>query len=72
MYSDTLCHLRYEIKGRRPEKWGTNSWFVFYDNAAAHQSFLVKDFLVKNNVTTLENPTPFLTWLQLIFFCSLE
>jgi len=34
----------------------TNSWFLLRDNVAAHRSFLVKDFLGKNNVTTLKHP----------------
>jgi transposase len=73
VYIDTLRRLRYEVRRRRPEKWGTNSWFVLYDNGAAHQSFLVKDFLAKNNLTTLENP-PHSSDLAPadFFFCSLE
>jgi len=31
--------------------------FLLHYNAPAHQSALVKDFLVKKNVTTLEPPT---------------
>jgi hypothetical protein len=31
-------------------KWRTNSWFLLHDNAAAHQSVLVKGFLAGNNV----------------------
>ena len=31
-------------------------WFPVYNNAPAHPSFVVKDFLEKNNVTTLEHP----------------
>jgi len=38
------------------KKWKTNSWFLHHDNAPAHPSVLVKDFLAKNNVTTLEHP----------------
>ena len=37
-----------------------NGWFLFHDNALAHQSVLVKDFLAKNNVTALEHPP--LSW----------
>jgi hypothetical protein len=42
-----------------PRKMETNSWFPFHDNAPAHRSVLVKDFLAKNNVTTLKH-TPYL------------
>jgi transposase len=37
--------------------WRTNSWFLLHNNAPAHQSVLVKNFLAKNNVKTLEHPT---------------
>ena len=33
--------------------------FHLHDNAPAHQSDLVKDFLAKNNVTTLEHLPPY-------------
>jgi transposase len=39
-----------------PQKWGTNSLFLLPDNATAHQSGLVKDFLAKINVTLLVHP----------------
>jgi hypothetical protein len=55
MYVDILRRLRDAVRRRRPEKWETNSWFVLYDNASAHHSFLAKDFLAKSNVTTLED-----------------
>jgi len=38
------------------EKWKTNNWFLYHDKAPAHRSVLVKDFLAKNNVTTLVLP----------------
>ena len=56
MYIDVLCHLRDVVGSKCPEKWRTNSWFLLHDNAPAHKSILVKDFLAKNNVTTLELP----------------
>ena len=55
MYIDILRRLRDVVRRRRPEKWETNSWFVLYDNAPAHQSLSVKDFLAKSKVTTLED-----------------
>ena len=55
---------------KRPKKGGTKSWFLLHNNALAHWSVLIKDFLAKN-VTTLEHPHTLLTWLQLIFTCSL-
>jgi hypothetical protein len=43
------------VRRKRPEKWRTNSWFLIQDNAPAQRSVLVKDFLAKNNLTTLEH-----------------
>ena len=40
---------------------------ALHDNAPAHRSVLVKDFLATNNVTTLEQPHYTSAWFQLIF-----
>ena len=40
----------------RHDKCRTNSWLILHDNAPAHRSVLVKDFLTKNNVKTLGQP----------------
>jgi transposase len=42
--------------GRNAPKNETSSWFLLHNNAPAHWSVLVKDFLAKSNVTTLEYP----------------
>ena len=39
-----------------PEKWRTSSWCLLHDNAPAHQTVSVKDFLPNNHVTTLKHP----------------
>jgi len=33
------------------------NWLLFHDNAPAHRSVLVKDFLADDNTTTLEYPS---------------
>ena len=55
MYNDILRRLRDAVSRKRPEKWRTNSCFLLQNNAPAHRLVLVKDFLAKNNVTTLEH-----------------
>jgi len=72
MHIDVRRHLRDEVRRKRPEKWRTNSWFLHFDNAPAHRSVLVKNFLAKNNVTTLKHLHILLARLQLIFTCSLD
>ena len=53
----TFRRLRDAVRRKRPEKWRTNSWRLFHDDAPAHRSVLLKYFLAKNNVTTLEHPS---------------
>ena len=54
MYIDILHRLMDAVRKKRPEKWRTNSWFLFHDNAPAHRSVLVRYFLRTKNVTALE------------------
>jgi len=55
IYIDIFWRIRDAVRRERPEKWRTKSWFLLHDNAQAHRSVLVKDFLAKSNVTTLEH-----------------
>ena len=48
--------FREAVRMKRPRKWRTNCWFLLHDNAPAHRSVFVKDFLAENNMTTLEHP----------------
>jgi len=67
MYPDTLLRLGEAVRRKGPETWKSNIWFLLHDNTPSHPLVFVKDFLAKNNVITLDNPTTLLTWLQLIF-----
>ena len=55
MYIDIAHQLRDAVGRKRPEKYGTSCWFLLHDNASAHGSVLVMDFLAKNNMTTVEH-----------------
>jgi hypothetical protein len=55
MYIYVLRRPRDAVRRKRPEKWRTNRWFILHYNAPAQRSVLVKDFLAKNSVTTLEH-----------------
>ena len=68
-YIFVLKRLRMRSEGNVPKKCRTKSCFQLHDNAPAQQLVLVKKFLTKINVTTLELSLP---WLQLIFTCSLD
>jgi hypothetical protein len=66
-YIDILCRLRDAVRRKCPEQSRTNnlcrpivyfsiSWFLLQNHASAHRLVLVKEFLAKNNITTLELP----------------
>ena len=57
MHMNILGHLRDAVTRKCHENWRTNSWFPLHDNAPAHRSIWVKDFLSKNDLTTLQHPT---------------
>ena len=54
MYTDILRRLRDAVRRNLPEIWRTSIWFLLHDNAPAHRSVYVKDFLTKNYVMKLE------------------
>jgi hypothetical protein len=72
MYIDILRSLVDAGRRKRPEEWRTNSWFLLHDNAPAHRSVLVKDFLTKNSVTKLEHSPYFLDLVSLDFYLFLR
>jgi len=55
MHFGILRRLRHAVRRRRPRKM-KNRRFLLHDNAPAHRSVLVKDFLATNNVSTLQHP----------------
>jgi len=56
MSNRLVRRLRQVVRRKCPQKWRNNSCFLLHHNAPAHRSVLLKDFLAKNNVTTLEHP----------------
>jgi hypothetical protein len=41
------------VRNKRRVKWKIKNWFLLRNNAPSHQSALMKDFLAKDNETTL-------------------
>ena len=52
-YLAVMKRLRASIRKKRPEMWRDNSWILHHDNAPAHTSMLVRDFLAKNQTNIL-------------------
>jgi hypothetical protein len=55
-YCEVLRRLRKNVRRKRPKMWKNGNWLLHPDNAPAHTSFVVREFLIKNNVTTVPHP----------------
>ncbi|GBM26742.1 hypothetical protein AVEN_175895-1 [Araneus ventricosus] len=52
----TWRRLRDSIRRKRPEKWAINDWLLLHDNAPPHHALIVKKYLARHSVTTMEHP----------------
>jgi len=55
-YVAVLKHLREAVHQKRPQLWMNQSWVLHHNNAPAHSSFLVHNFLAKNETTVVPQP----------------
>jgi len=55
-YCDVLRRLRENVRRKRPQKWQNQNLIIHHDNAPAHRSFKVSQFLAKNNMTMVPHP----------------
>jgi len=53
---DVLRRLRENVRHKRPQKWQNQNLITHHDNAPAHRSFKVLQFLAKNNMTVIPHP----------------
>ena len=55
-YIPILKRLREAVRRKRPQLWTNQSWVLNHDNAPAQSSFLVRNFLAKNETTIVPQP----------------
>ena len=55
-YVAVLKRLREAIRWKRPQLWMNQRWVLHHDNAPAYSSFLVHNFLAKNETTVVPQP----------------
>jgi hypothetical protein len=55
-YLEVLKRLRGNVRRKRPQLWRNNSWYLHHDNASAHASLAIRDFLANMNTTVLPQP----------------
>ncbi|KAH8404551.1 hypothetical protein KR009_006498 [Drosophila setifemur] len=55
-YLQVMRNFREAIRQKRPDLWKNKNWLLHHDNAPAHTSLLVRDFLAKNNTLVMPQP----------------
>jgi len=55
-YVEVLRRLHESVRRKRPEKWRDGDWILHNDNALAHTSHLVQQFLAKHRTAQLQQP----------------
>jgi len=55
-YCEVLRRLRENVSHKWPEIWKNRDWLLHHDNAPAHTLLVVREFLTKNNPTTIPHP----------------
>jgi len=55
-YCEVLKRLREGIWPKRPDKWKKDNRFLHHDNAPAHTSLFVRQFLTSKNITVIPHP----------------
>lgn len=55
-YRETLRRLRDAVRRKRPDLWASGDWMLQHDNAPAHSSCLVQQFLGKHGIPQVPHP----------------
>jgi len=59
VYKNILQRLMCSVREKRRELWETRSWLLHHDNALAHNTSGIREFLAKNNIAVLQQPCYF-------------
>ena len=62
------------MRRKKPEAWTNKTWMVHHDNAPAHASLLIREFLVKQETIVVPQPpySPDLTPADFFLFPKLK
>ena len=55
-YVEVMKKLRDAVRRKRPRFWSSGDWLLHHDNAPAHSSNLVQQFLMKHKIVQLRQP----------------
>jgi len=52
-YLEVIKRLRDAVRRKRPHLWKSGNWLLQHDNALAHSSHLIQEFLTKHSIVQL-------------------
>jgi len=55
-YLKVLKRLRESVRRERPGAWTNKTWMLHHDNAPAHASLLIREFLAKQEMIVVPQP----------------
>jgi transposase len=55
-YLEVVKSLREAVRKKRSDSWWGKKWMLHHDNAPAHASSLIREFLAKNEITVVPQP----------------
>jgi hypothetical protein len=55
-YLKVMKRLREAVRRKRPEAWTNKTWMLHLDNAPAHASLLIREFLAKQERIVMPQP----------------
>lgn len=56
LYLEVLNRLRNALRRKRPDLWASQDWMLLHDNAPAHRSLVVQQYLAKHSIIVLPHP----------------
>jgi len=73
-YFKVMKRLREAVRRKRPEAWTNKTWMLHHDNAPAHASLLIREFLAKQDTFVVPQPpySPDLTPADFFVFPKLK
>jgi len=69
-YCDVLRRLRENVRRKKPQNWQNQNLIIHHDNAPAHRSFKVSQFLAKDNMKMIPHPHTHPIWPPVTFSSS--
>ena len=74
VWKEILRRLMRSVQDKRRDLWENNAWVLHHDNALAHRTLSIRQFLAERNVPTLEQPTysPYLAPCDFFLFPKLK